>query len=76
MSEGRSHEVRRLLRRQDVERVLVAEIVNRQRTRGHHGKRVHSLAAGRAVYVDCRPLGLWGPSIKRGWRASIGLAGT
>lgn len=34
----------------------MVEIVNRGKKRGHHGKRIHSLAAGRAVYVDCRPL--------------------
>ena len=36
-----------------------------QERRDHHGKRVHSLAAGRAVHGACRPLGFRDPSIRR-----------
>jgi hypothetical protein len=45
--------------------MLVTECVNRQRKGGHHGKRVHSLAARRAVHCARRPLGLRYPRIGR-----------
>ena len=45
--------------------MLVTESVNRQRKGGHHGKRVHSLAARRAVHRARRPLGLRYPRIGR-----------